>query len=256
MSVGNERVQLQERVINLTYHFGRPLSQLPLADFENLLYNELSSLEKQDMTYEAGRGLETIPHLLDVGRLVEFYLTHSDFLKQDYFNNSEYSPYDWQRMILIGAYLHDVGKNHLDARLLGRRGDLSREQLEEIKTHVNSSSQELETLGLEEPIQNIAFYHHERVDGSGYPDGLKGDEIPREVLPVSFFDALHAIATRNYFRRTSKPKSAGEAVKYATNHLSKRFDQGVVEFVRSYAGSEDAPLYQILQGMMDNARNR
>ncbi|RMF05745.1 HD domain-containing protein, partial [Candidatus Woesearchaeota archaeon] len=255
MNSSNLKLKLQEKIIDLTYYFGRPLSQLPPADFENLLYNELSSLEKQDLTYETGRGLETIPHLLDVGQLVEFYLTHSDFLKQDYFMNSHHSLDDWYRMIALGAYLHDVGKNHLDARLLGRRGDLSREQLEEIKTHVNSSWQELETLGLEEPIQNIAFYHHERVDGSGYPHALKGDEIPLEVLPVSFFDALHAIATRNYFNRFSKPRKVNEAVEYATNHLSKRFDQGVVEFVMNYAGSEDAPLYQILQGMMDNARN-
>jgi uncharacterized domain HDIG len=101
----------------------------------------------------------------------------------------------------MGAYLHDLGKLAIPDAILLKPGALTDAERWIMQSHCDIGFSILENLGfLPQTARNIVRYHHERLDGSGYPFGLKGDEIPFEArlfAVVDVYDALvHARLTR------------------------------------------------------------
>ena len=97
-----------------------------------------------------------------------------------------------QDLIPLASALHDIGKIGIDDKILNKPGKLTPEEFEVIKTHSMLGAemlQNLDNFGKQPLLQTayeIARWHHERWDGRGYPDGLKGDEIPISAQPVSY----------------------------------------------------------------------
>jgi HD-GYP domain-containing protein (c-di-GMP phosphodiesterase class II) len=120
-----------------------------------------------------------------------------------------------------GAALHDIGKMGIPDRILHKPGPLTREEWDTMRRHPQYANDLLSSIEYLRPAKDIPCHHHERWDGSGYPNGLKGEEIPlaaRLFAVVDVFDAL--ISDRPY--RSAWPKQA--ALDYIQEHGGKLFD--------------------------------
>ena len=115
---------------------------------------------------------------------------------------------DFQQLkdIGIGAMLHDIGKMKVPQEILNRTGPLSDEEYEKIKEHVEYSRMLLEELpGMADTSILLAAQHHERMDGSGYPNGLKGNEISTFGQIAAIVDVYDAITSERCYRRKVSP---------------------------------------------------
>ncbi len=104
--------------------------------------------------------------------------------------------------IKIGALLHDVGKIGIPESVLKKPGKLTDEEWEIMKQHPTIGAEKV--LAPNEALRDlipIVKYHHERIDGKGYPEGLKGNEIPLEARIVSVADAYHALVSDRPYRK-------------------------------------------------------
>lgn len=133
---------------------------------------------------------------------------------------------DFQRQIGIFAPMHDIGKVGIPDNILLLPRRLTPEEFNVIKTHTIIGYQILQGKPTMDMAAEIAHHHHEKWDGSGYPDGLKGEEISlasRIVSVVDVYDALRAL--RPYKRAFSHT----EALDIITQDTGKAFDPNVVE---------------------------
>jgi putative nucleotidyltransferase with HDIG domain len=105
-----------------------------------------------------------------------------------------------QRQVHFAALLHDVGKLGLDPALLNTEGPLTDEQRKTVQQHVALGVQLVSPISPWKEVPRIIAAHHERWDGSGYPHGLKGEDIPLGARVVAVADALDAMTSSNPFR--------------------------------------------------------
>jgi HD-GYP domain-containing protein (c-di-GMP phosphodiesterase class II) len=105
-----------------------------------------------------------------------------------------------QRAIGVGAVIHDIGKVGIPDDILLKQGHLTREELEIIRRHPEISTYILAELELPPMVKEMVRHHHERIDGSGYPDGLAGEDIPLAARVLAVADALDAITSDRPYR--------------------------------------------------------
>lgn len=102
--------------------------------------------------------------------------------------------------IRISALLHDIGKIAVPSEILSKPGRLSGYEYEIVKTHVQTSHEVLKGLDFPWPVADIVFQHHERMDGSGYPARLKGDDIVIEARILALVDVVEAMSNHRPYR--------------------------------------------------------
>jgi HD-GYP domain-containing protein (c-di-GMP phosphodiesterase class II) len=100
----------------------------------------------------------------------------------------------------IAALVHDIGKIHIPAEILTRPGKLSKVEIDLINTHCQYGYDILRGIEFPWPIAEIVLQHHERIDGSGYPLGLRGDKILVEAKILAVADAVEATATNRPYK--------------------------------------------------------
>jgi len=100
----------------------------------------------------------------------------------------------------MGATIHDIGKIHLPAEILSKPARLSELEYQLVKTHAQVGYDILKDIEFPWPVANIVYQHHERLDGSGYPQGLKGDEICLEARITAVADVVEAMAAHRPYR--------------------------------------------------------
>jgi putative two-component system response regulator len=100
----------------------------------------------------------------------------------------------------IGALIHDIGKIGIDQNLLNKTTSLTPEERQQIESHPIVGADICYPLNSLQDAMLIIRNHHEKLDGSGYPDGLKGDEIPLEVRIVTIVDIFDALTTDRSYR--------------------------------------------------------
>ncbi|HEY7694236.1 MAG TPA: HD-GYP domain-containing protein [Gaiellaceae bacterium] len=127
----------------------------------------------------------------------------------------------------FAALLHDVGKVRISKELINKPGALTREERAVIETHTIEGEQMLAQVGgLLGEVGQIVRSHHERYDGTGYPDGLAGEEIPLIARIVSCCDAFNAMTTNRPYR---KALPFEEAVAELRQQAGLQFDPAVVD---------------------------
>lgn len=125
-----------------------------------------------------------------------------------------------------GALLHDIGKIAIPDSILKKPGTLTPEEWEKIKLHPTLGFGLIKEMKLLKEVGNIILYHHEKYDGSGYPKGLKKDEIPIEARIFALADALDAITSHRPYRPEKDFAAAREEI---LRHAGRQFDPEVVE---------------------------
>jgi PAS domain S-box-containing protein/putative nucleotidyltransferase with HDIG domain len=132
-------------------------------------------------------------------------------------------PFDMIEGIRMAAVIHDIGKVSVPAEILSKPGKLTEKEFELVKDHTVTGYDILKDLEFPWPIAEIIYQHHEKLDGSGYPRGLKGDEVRMEARIIAVADVVEAMAshrpsldppwecTRPWMR--SKPTGAASTIR-------------------------------------------
>ncbi|MFK5883559.1 MAG: diguanylate cyclase [Candidatus Izemoplasma sp.] len=133
--------------------------------------------------------------------------------------------------------LHDIGKITIAEEILSKPGKLNTEEFDKIKEHSEAGYKIVKNLVDSDRIAKGVLYHHERVDGTGYPFGIKGNKIPLFAKILSVCDAYDVIVTGRVY---NKAKSSAEAIKEIRNNIGTQFDNIVANaFIRIIENNKD-----------------
>ncbi|HXG92689.1 MAG TPA: HD domain-containing phosphohydrolase [Blastocatellia bacterium] len=156
-------------------------------------------------------------------------------------------PESETRMIYYAGLLHDYGKIGVRDDVLLKPSELTPEEYEHVKEHPNHTFRLLSKIRFPEDLAAIPFVaaaHHERWDGSGYPDGLKGEEIPIGSRIVAVADAYDALTEERCYH---EPWSKEMALEELTKRAGTYFDPSVIEAFARYFDREIAPRDRLLR---------
>ncbi|WP_424609601.1 HD-GYP domain-containing protein [Caldanaerobacter sp.] len=129
--------------------------------------------------------------------------------------------------IITAARLHDIGKIGIREEILEKPGKLSYQEFAEIMDHPVMGYEIVKKLKVMENVAKIIRHHHERYDGKGYPDGLKGEDIPLGSRIIAVADAFDAMTSKRPYRES--PLTIAEAVAELRKNAGVQFDPKVVE---------------------------
>jgi diguanylate cyclase (GGDEF)-like protein/putative nucleotidyltransferase with HDIG domain len=127
------------------------------------------------------------------------------------------------------ALLHDIGKLAVPEHIISKPGKLTREEFEKMKIHPIVGAEILERVRFPHPVTPIVRSHHERWDGTGYPDGLRGQSIPIGARILAAVDCLDALASHRQYRRALP---LDEAMSKVASEAGKAYDPQVVEVLQ------------------------
>lgn len=129
--------------------------------------------------------------------------------------------------LYLGGILHDIGKIVIPENILTKPGELKEVEWNLIKSHPEVGyNQILEDTDFPWPMAEMTLHHHERLDGSGYPDGLEGEELSLEVRILGVVDVVEAMSSRRPYRGARSKERTLEVIK---NGKGEKFDPEVVD---------------------------
>lgn len=129
-------------------------------------------------------------------------------------------------LLNLAGFLHDIGKIAIDDRLLSNTEKLSPEDMDIIRTHPEIGCRILRSSYDIAEIAEAVLYHHERWDGSGYPKGLKGEQIPKYASIIAVADSFDAMTGKRTYRKTLTTEQAIEEIRAGSGVL---FDPVIVD---------------------------
>jgi len=196
----------------------RQLYQMNLLlqeELEEKLELMVKSMEARD-PYTSGHSRRVSEYALAIARDLKFSAEELDGIKR-------------------AALLHDVGKIYEEfAPLLRKEGKLTVEEMMTMRTHVVRSAQLVATAGrLRGAVEGMIKHHHENFDGTGYPDGLTGEEIPIGARIIMIADTIDAMTTDRPYR---KAMPLARAVEELEKYAGRQFDPGLVKVAAKSAG--------------------
>ena len=182
-----------------------------------------------DQIYEKEKNNRMMTGILS--QIVEFrngesglHVLHINILTQllleKLMRKSENYDLSWsqQHIIATASALHDIGKIGIDEKILNKPGKLTKEEFEAMKQHTIIGARMLDRLEMyhDEEMMKYAYeicrWHHERYDGKGYPDGLKGEEIPISAQVVSLADVYDALVSDRVYKKAYSHEKAIEMI--------------------------------------------
>lgn len=128
--------------------------------------------------------------------------------------------------IRVSGTMHDIGKMYVPAEILSKPGQISEDEFAMIRTHPNVGHDILKTIEFPWPVAQIVFQHHERMDGSGYPQGLSGKEIMLEARILAVADVVEAMSSHRPYRPAL---GIGKALKEISMNRGVLYDPKVVD---------------------------
>ncbi|MCM8767403.1 MAG: response regulator [Candidatus Omnitrophica bacterium] len=183
------------------------LFEMVQNSYINTISSLVKSLEAKDK-YTKGHSEEVAYYALLIGEKLKLRDEEIEILKNS-------------------SYLHDLGKLGIRDNILLKPGKLTKEEFEIIKQHPLITLKILEPLNLRKEEKEACLYHHERVNGSGYPYGLKDEKIPLYAKIISIADAYSAMTSERPYRKKMNKKEAIEELK---KYAGIWFDKDLVEF--------------------------
>jgi putative nucleotidyltransferase with HDIG domain len=135
-------------------------------------------------------------------------------------------PEDQVEAVNMAATIHDVGKLYIPAEILSRPGNLNSMEVELIHTHAKAGYDILKDITFPWPIAEIVYQHHERLNGSGYPQKIKGEEILMEARIIGVAGVVEAMSSHRPYRPTL---GIDQALKEINQNRNILFDGSVVD---------------------------
>ncbi|MBI3810713.1 MAG: HD domain-containing protein [Nitrospirae bacterium] len=132
------------------------------------------------------------------------------------------------RDLQVGAYLHDIGKLGVDTKIIYKEGAFTRQELLLMRRHPEIGVDLVTPIGLSQNVVSIIRHHHEFYNGTGYPDGLKGDAIPMLTRIVSTSESFDAMVTDRPYRKALPLKEIVDELKRFAN---VQFDPYLVQLL-------------------------
>jgi putative nucleotidyltransferase with HDIG domain len=154
-------------------------------------------------------------------------------LMADHLNLSEND----RKTLRYGAYLHDIGKIQISKDVLNKIGKLTDEEWNLLKSHPENGVQIVRTVTALSEVLPLILHHHEWYDGTGYPKGIRGEEIPNLVRILSVADSFDAMTSNRPY------------------HKRKTYEQAVEELIRCSSTQFDPEMVLEFVRMLDNNRN-
>ncbi len=215
LSIKNQASDFKEKDLYLMHFLVEKASYLieNLALYENIYENLFSTLYAFVETIEA-RDPYTKQHSTRVSSFAMSIVRAVGCSQEDL------------DKLQVSGYLHDIGKIGIPDKILLKSGRLSNDEYEIIKSHPVIASNILGHLGMWHDEQKIIKHHHERFDGNGYPDGIKGEEIPFLSRILSVADVYDAITSDRSYR---KKMSDDDAITIIKENSGSQFDPNVVD---------------------------
>jgi putative nucleotidyltransferase with HDIG domain len=169
-------------------------------------------------------------HSINVAAYTINFLKHLNIKELDVIEN-----------VGFAAFLHDIGKIELDYELINKDGSLTEQEWEKIKKHTELGLKKIVKFFPENKLlQNIIMHHHEYIDGSGYPAGLKGEDVSIEIQVVSIANIFENLRNRenlNAFRAFERIKEYKDKGKFDRKLYSS--------FVKLFSGLDKIKSYNI-----------
>jgi HD-GYP domain-containing protein (c-di-GMP phosphodiesterase class II) len=230
------KLEIDERVLPLSENISSQYTDLWASSSYALKDQYLESLTKIKNLFQTsidGRLLPLNDFMKAYSPLLEKTLTHS-FLFHPLHKIKGHDEYTYRHSLNVGllsavigkilqlpanetlllgqmGLLHDIGKLKVEDNILNKPGKLTQEEFIDMKQHTIYGYELLKEMeGTNEYIYNGALYHHERLDGTGYPYGIKGEEIPFLIQIVSVADTYDAICSDRAYRKRSSPYYAAQ----------------------------------------------
>lgn len=184
--------------------------------YENLRRSHLETIYRMAMVAEYRDQHDTASHLRRISKYTGLVAAQLGL------------PFDVIEDLRYASPLHDIGKVAIPDAILLKPGKLTPEEYEEMKKHPLYGAKMLESAEsrLLKLARNIALAHHEHWDGTGYPQGLKGDDIPLEARIVSVVDVFDALTTRRVYKGAW---TVEETFSYMREQSGRLFDPAVIE---------------------------
>ncbi len=227
-----QRRRLNQKVRGFLTHFFESESSKPLPAPDVLSQNAFKGM------VECGwndSGLSDNQTCLEFAKVLAFTLEEKDPYTSGHSERvCYYSDFIGKRLsfqprerteLQIASYLHDIGKIGISNRFINKKGTLNSTDWAIIKQHSNKSIELLAPLKLSPNILSFIQHHHEHYDGTGYPDGLAGEEIPIGARIIAISDAYDSMTSNRPYR---KPLSTEEAKHELTKCAGKQFDPKIV----------------------------
>ena len=145
----------------------------------------------------------------------------------------EFSPYECE-MFVVGAHIHDLGKLLIREDVLNLPRKLSKSEMAMVKQHALEGYKVIVELNYEPLICDIVLHHHERFDGNGYPDRLRGEHISKYARAMTMLDVWDALRSQRSYRPAFTAEGARDIMR---SESGKVFDPAILEvFLQKVAG--------------------
>lgn len=219
-----------------------------VAYFRDLSQTELNSDDIDSLNHRLeGTGFHTIRVLAAAvdakdqypgGNINDISRAAADFAKKLHFSQ------DQLEALVLATKLHDIGKIGIPRKILQKKGKLLPEELELLRQHPQVGEQILKEAAQIQDLISAVLYHHERWDGKGYPEGLRGDDIPIMARVVGLLDAYRAMLSDRPYRKALSTK---EAVAELRKGAGSQFDPNLVElYIQQVLGEDEQRLRRVV----------
>ena len=193
------------------------------------LINYIENFQKNNMEYSEIQNQFVDVFLMALGARDAYTKEHSNrlsFLAREIGRELKLPPVEIKKIVLA-AKLHDIGKIGISDTILLKPSKLTDEEFDEIKKHPAIGFDMLKNLSIFSHISDYILYHHEKFDGSGYPEKISGDDIPFGARIISIVDTIDAILTKRYYK---EPKPVEYAIQELKKNSGTQFDPMITKF--------------------------
>lgn len=230
---GNDKIsRITENIEEISsgnYHVKIPVqrrSLLPELEVLSKSINHMSTEIERHIIEIDQRYADMVDVLVDTVEMKDRYTYHHSVAVADYaLLIGRAIDFDDLANLELAAKLHDVGKISISIEILNKPGPLTDEEYEIVKTHSEKGAELLSGISYFQVAANAILYHHERVDGLGYPMGLSGDEIPLMSQIITIADAFDAMTSDRSYR---KAMDMNEAMKILEKDSGTMFNTYLV----------------------------